>query len=253
MSITKKRYFFLLLASIFLMACERPQVIVEGLSQNEANEILVMFRDHEIAGLKEAVVERKQSTYSIKVNKADVDKALRVLVNNQFPKTFRAGLKEVYPPGSQGLIPTKSDENARLVMALQGEIEALIRVLPGVVDVRVMLSLDFSHRPEERSASVALIYRTPLQSEMVSVSEIKNLVASAAGAMSPEQVQVVFKELLVTEAKIIEAPDSQMLSPLNIVWILLFLTVLALLIAAYAFARPYLSAKFSRARAAHES
>jgi type III secretion system YscJ/HrcJ family lipoprotein len=249
MSIIQKKYFFLLaFASLFLMACERPEIVVEGLTQNDANEILVVLKDHQVAAHKEVVVERKQSSYAIKVNKTEVDKALRILVNNQLPKTFRAGLRDVYPPGSQGLIPTKSDENARLVMALQGEIEALIRVLPGIVDTRVMLSLDFGHRLEDRSASVALIHRAGQGGDLVTILEIKNLVASAAGNMAPEQVQVVFKELAISEAKNIEPIVEKNSFSAQLVWALLSLTILALIIAAYAFLRPYLSAKLLATR-----
>lgn len=241
MSTLKKRY-FLILASVFLMACERHEIIVEGLSQNDANEILVVLKDQDITAQKELVSDRKHQSYHIKVGKADIDRALRVLVNNQLPKSYRAGFKDVYPPGSQGLIPTKSDENARLIMAMQGEIEGLLRILPGVVDARVMLFIDSG--PSPRSASVALIYQGNLKEELISTEEIKHLVAAAAGAMSPENIHVVLKEFIIKEFKS-PPPTSTVNSSQQLVWGLIIATILALLIAAYTFIRPYLNAKLT--------
>lgn len=240
MATIKKRY-FLILASVFLMACARHEIIVEGLSQNDANEILVVLKDNNITAQKEIVLDRKHQSYHIKVRKTDIDSALRVLVNNQLPKSYRAGFKDVYPPGSQGLIPTKSDENARLIMAMQGEIEGLLRILPGVVDARVMLFIDSGSFP--RSASVALIYRGSKE-ELISAEEIKLLVASAAGAMSPENIHVVQKEFVGKEL-IAPPPKNTVNSSQQLVWGLIIITLLALLVAAYMFLRPYLNAKLS--------
>ncbi len=223
-----------LLVFVF-MACEHAEIIVDNLNQNDANEIIVVLQDHHINSKKVAVSGRKNTSYQISVAKKDQVHALRVLVNNQLPKNFRAGLKEVYPPGSAGLIPTKSDELARLTMALQGEIEGLLRVLPGIVDARVMLSGE-----KAKSASAALIFRNLQNQAPMSITEIQNLVASAVGDMNPQQVQVVMKELpILAPPKILDV-DQAKATPNYLIWLLLSLSMIALLLAAYAFWRPRL-------------
>ncbi len=238
------------LSCLFFIGCKEQQVVVEGLTQNEANEILVFLHDHDIRGSKERVQERRQNTYQIKVPKKHGDQALRILVNNQLPRVYRAGLKEIYPPGSSGLIPTKSDENARLMMALQGEIESLLRVLPGVVDARVMLSLD-AHQAIQ-SASVALIYEAG-QMDPNEVTEIKNLVAKAQTHLSPEAIHVVMKELIPKDHHLINPPIAK-ISKNNfyLTTVLLVITALALIIAAYAFLRPTLANYLVNRQAEHE-
>lgn len=239
-----RNYSFLLLSCLFLCACKEEQLIVEGLTQNEANEIIVILHDHEIRANKERIAERKQTTYQIKVAKKYSDQALRILVNNQLPRTFRAGLKEVYPPGSAGLIPTKSDENARLIMALQGESEALLRVFPGVVDARVMLSMD-SHQ-NVQSASVALIYQTG-QLEQSDAAEIKSLIAKANSSLLIENIHVVMKELSPKDHQLINPPIKLAKNNFFPMTLLFIITALALMIAAYAFLRPYLALRLMKA------
>lgn len=235
-----KMLYVLFMLPLFI-ACERQQVIVEGLSQNDANEILVLLKDHSIVAKKISTASKKQE-YALKVDKNDVDKSLRLLVINQLPKTARAGFKEVYPPGSQGIIPSKSDENARLVMALQGEIEGLLNVVPGVIDSRVMLFLDSFQ--QVKSASVAIII-SPHQPP-IEANEIKNLVAYAAGGMAIENVHVVIKEQITREP--IPEVIKEYSTDTALIWGLLLLTILSLLTALYAFLRPSLRAKFAPAR-----
>ncbi|MCA9506938.1 MAG: hypothetical protein KC505_00775 [Myxococcales bacterium] len=236
-----KKY-LLPLTLLFLMACEHRESIVDGLSQNDANEIIVLLKDHNISAQKVRVPDRKQSSFQVTVKNKHLDQALRILVNNQLPKSYRAGFKEVYPPGSSGFIPTKSDENARFIMASQGEIESLIRILPGVVDTRVMLSLGADQFP--KSASVSIVNKTQSGATPPSIDDIKNLVASSLGSISLENIHVVEKEISVKSPEAGVEKNSRKNSSL-IIWGLIFLTILALLIAGYLFFRPYLKLKFS--------
>ncbi len=113
--------------------------MIDDLSQRDANEILVVLRDHQIEAKKVGQTTKKSVIYRIEVKEQCAKDALRLLVHNQIPKIQRAGLKEVYPPGGSGIIPSKSDELARMTMAMQGEIEALLKVIPGIADARVVM------------------------------------------------------------------------------------------------------------------
>lgn len=241
--VTSQKGLCLMAVLLVLSSCERDEVVMENLSQREANMAVVLLSEHNISAHKVLLPSRKESLFNIKVNKSQSIEALRLLVLNHIPTANRASLKEVYPPGSSGMIPTKSDEYARLLMATQGEIEALIKVIPGIVDVRVVLFLEQPADPHkkvmERSASVAIIYR-PTDDDLeppLSDHEVKDMVASSIGGLALEKVNVVQKLLahglndsIEEESVFSEANED---GPLDINWYLIFLCAISLCTAAY--------------------
>jgi len=242
----------LVLGVLCIIGCNNREVIVEGLTQDDANEILVALWDHHIDAAKEGHVNRKNINYNIITKKKQAHAALRILVMNQLPKSKRAGLKEVYPPGSAGIIPTKSDEQARLIMALQGEIESLIKALPQIADAHVVLSMDQSHELSKsaspKSASLTIMYRPDPDDEAlpISESEVQNLVSSAVGGLSVESVRVIIKPLkplkfLSPQTSVPEVvPKATSPKQSHLIWPLLTLLFLALITASYALLRPRL-------------
>lgn len=243
----------LALSVLFIMGCNNREIIVEGLTQDDANEILVALWDHHIDATKEGHPNRKNINYDIIVKKKHAHAALRILVVNQLPKSKRAGLKEVYPPGSAGIIPTKSDEQARLIMALQGEIEALIKALPQIVDAHVVLSMDQSHElsktASSKSASLTITYRPDPDDEAlpISESELQNLVSSAVGGLNTDSVRVIMKPLKPVKFLSPQEPTLPEFLPetikpkqSNLIWPLLTLLILALITSSYALLRPRL-------------
>ncbi|HXW53224.1 MAG TPA: hypothetical protein VEL47_03865 [Myxococcota bacterium] len=231
------------------LACDRYEILLQDLTQRDANEILVLLRDEQIDAKKTAQSTKKSVTYHIEVSEHQAKEALRLLVHNQVPKIHRAGLKEVFPPGASGIIPSKSDELARMTMAMQGEIEALLKAVPGIADARVVIScdspLDYQRATSKKTASVAIIsYLSPdLGEAPLSDGEIKGLVATSVSGLAKEDVTVVQKMIeqvmLSSRGKTLalENPSAArsdfMFSP----WLLLALTLFALAIAAYAIIR----------------
>lgn len=242
-----------LLALPLMLACNGFEVIIDDLSQREANEALVLLRDIDIPARKTEKLNKKTILYQIEVKKSHAQQALKILVHNQFPKVYRAGLKEVFPPGSQGLIPTKTDEIARMMMAMQGEIEALLKVIPGIADARVLISYDgpsdFGKHVAKKTASAAIIYNhaaTHMQAPLSDI-EIRNLIATSISGMLPEDVTVVQKMIEpIKQEEIQLAPTLNKKTaidsahPFAPYWYLWGLTGIALLIAAYAVVRIFL-------------
>lgn len=191
----------LLLAGLVLglSACQGEQEIVSGLSEPDANELMVVLQSQKIDVTKVATPGRI-ITYVLSVKSGDSQKAMRILVDNKLPRTPSNGLAEVYPIGGGGLIPTGSEEKAKFVMALQGEIENMLKVLPGIVQARVVVVLpssdairDISAPPPKATASVAVVYN-PIDDKgtpSVTPDDVKYLVASAVEDLSPTGVTVV--------------------------------------------------------------
>ncbi|MBI1946113.1 MAG: hypothetical protein HYS27_10475 [Deltaproteobacteria bacterium] len=193
---------FLACAVALASGCGPSHDIVSGLDQLEANEILVVLRAKGIDGEK-IKEEGRVVTFAVLVKDVDVDDALRLLVANKLPRTRSQGLKEVYPPGGGGLIPTKSEEKAKFLMAMQGEIERKLKALPGIVQAHVSvvqpdkdIVRDLDTPPPPATASVAIVYNAIDErgSATVKEDEVRNLVAASIEDLRPPNVTVVMKK-----------------------------------------------------------
>lgn len=189
----------LLILLCFISSCGGELEILSGLNENDANQVIVLLQSKDIAASKVSVPGRTV-TYTIKVGGSDAQDALKLLVDNKLPKIKSAGLAEVYPVGGGGLIPSPSQEKAQMMMALQGEIENMLLVLPGIVQARAVIVLPDASIIREKStpapqatASIAIVYN-PIDSKgaaSVSTDDIKYLVASAVPELSPSAVTVL--------------------------------------------------------------
>jgi type III secretion protein J len=190
------------LALFFLLgvvACQSQQILVSELTEREANEILVVLQSQKLEPVKVAVPGRTV-TYTVSVKEKSAPEALRILVENKLPRPVSQGLADVYPVGGGGLIPTASEEKAKFVMAIQGEIENMLKVLPGIIETRVVIVLadtdairDINTPPPPATASVAIVYN-PIDNQgtpSVTPDDVKYLISSAVEDLSPASVTVV--------------------------------------------------------------
>lgn len=197
------RLLWVFLACLLAAAgCGGEQNIVGGLDEFEANEILVVLRAKGIDGEKHKE-EGRVVTFSVTVKAVDADDALRLLVANRLPRARSQGLKEVYPPGGGGLIPTRSEEKAKFLMAIQGEIERKLKSMPGIVQAHVSvvqpdkdIVRDLDTPPPPATASVAIVYNAIDErgSAAVKEDEVRAMVASSVEDLRPQNVTVVMKK-----------------------------------------------------------
>jgi type III secretion protein J len=190
------KYLWILL---LLASCAGQQEILSGLNESDANQVIVMLQAKDIAATKLSVPGRTV-TYAIKVSASDTKDALKLLVDNKLPKLRSPGLAEVYPIGGGGLIPSSMQEKGQLMLALQGEVENMLLVLPGILQARAVIVLpdptlirDANAPPPQSTASVAVVYN-PVDSKgsaSVTSDDIKYLIASAVPDLSPSGVTVV--------------------------------------------------------------
>jgi len=198
-----------------LTACGSPLELVHGLTEFEANQVLVVLNRQGIPA-KKAAEEGRVITWKVIVNDSDADRALALLVLNKLPKQRSQGLAEVYPAGGGGLIPTKSEEKARYLMALQGEIERKLTVVPGVLQAHVSIVQpdkdiirDLDKAPPPSTASVAIVYApskdgTPPFTE----KQMKQLVATSVEDLKPDNVEVLMRPNEALSIQTLDDGDS---------------------------------------------
>ncbi len=190
---------FLVCLLLLCTACLK-QELQTGLSEQESQEIIVLLKENGIEAAKKlGAGEKEGATWTVHVKGGDQNLFLawRILQEHGLPRQKAKGLEEVF--ASSGLIPTASEEKARLIMGLSGEISRTLKSIAGVVDARVHVVLPENSPLVEKSqwspttASVLIKYQgdqPPLQAE-----EVKQLVAHGVEGLAPDHVAVVFKKV----------------------------------------------------------
>lgn len=181
---------FLLVLLTLLVACEAT--VEEGLSEESANAIVVALHDAEIGARKE-LSDGDEGLFRVIVPADDVGDALTTLRSEGLPRREQTGFDEVF--GEGGLVPTATEERARYVSALGGEIARSIESIDGVLEARVHIALPDTRRvslddsPPSARASVLMKYRG--DSQPVSDESLTALVVGAVQSMASDDVSVV--------------------------------------------------------------
>jgi len=176
-----------------------------GLSEQDAQEVVVLLNEHGItASASKAVGEKKGEekwTVFIRGGDQNLANAWRVLRENGLPRQKDKGLDDVF--SNAGMIPTATEEKARLLTGISGEISRTLKAIVGVVDARTLVVLpelsplvDKSQRVPP-TASVLIKYRgsaPPLPEQ-----DVKSLVARSVEGLQPENVAVVYQRIEPTQ------------------------------------------------------
>ncbi len=165
-----------------------------GLSETEANRIVVVLQAERIGARKEPEAGGGQeATWQVIVPSDEVGVALQVLRANNLPREEDPGFGEVFGPGS--MVPTATEERARWIEAVSGELARSLEAIDGVLDARVHIALPDEREfllDEERphpSASVLLKYEG--KAPPYDPAAVQQLVAGAVHGLDPAQVAVV--------------------------------------------------------------
>jgi type III secretion protein J len=203
----------LLLAAALLTACDTE--LQHGLTEAEANEILVLLGEHGVAGTKSA--DRAGQGFVVRVPRAESVRSWQLLQAHGLPTRRVNGFAETY--GEPGLLPSPSEAHARSLRAMAGELERSLMALPSVLDARVHLVRPEPPRwgttPASDDASRAAVLILSRASDgaataAVDVTAVRRLVSGAVPQLSPERVEVV-----VAARSVALAPPEEILAGLG--------------------------------------
>ncbi|MFH1810891.1 MAG: hypothetical protein ABIJ09_19275 [Pseudomonadota bacterium] len=169
--------------------------IVHGLDEREANAILVVLETKDIPARKDAE-EGRVVTWKVTVPSKYAADARRTLVDYELPQPRSLRLSEVFAEG--GMIPTQSEEKAKMLVGIQGEIEKKIKLIPGVLDVHAQIVIpdkeavrDVNAARPQPMASVIIVY-APFDGKLpYNVEDIQKAVAASVEDMTPDRVTVL--------------------------------------------------------------
>lgn len=158
-----------------LPGCKKE--IYHGLTEKEANEILVVLKQANIDADKEpdTASGKKGLAFKIVVDEAAAIAAMRVMGDYQLPREQQPGMGDIFK--TKSMIPTATEEKAQFLQALQGDLANSLEELDGIVDARVHVVL-----PEANplggdripaAASVLLKYRERARKEGEAATKAK--------------------------------------------------------------------------------
>jgi type III secretion protein J len=189
----------IVIIALALAACSQP--INQGLSEEQANEILVVLERNGIQATKAVEEGGETVAFTINVPKRDAARAMQILRENDLPQQQAKGFNEVFAKTS--LIPTAMEEKAMYLQAVCGELAKTIEAINGVVDARVHVVLPETdvlkqelQGPTTPKAAVLIKYKVRRSGEMpYKPDDIRQLVANSIEALKPGDVTVVSSQV----------------------------------------------------------
>ena len=172
--------------------------IHHDLEEPQANSMLVALGEAGIAGdkIREG---RGKNGWTVRVPRGDAQAAFKRLAELELPREEPAGLEQAY--GEPSLIPTPTEERARYLAALGGELSRTLEAIDGVIDARVHVVQPSKHplsrneEPEETRASALIKYRPgPDGKPPCNAVEVIKLVSSGVEGLPEHKVNVIFTE-----------------------------------------------------------
>jgi type III secretion protein J len=184
-------------AAVVLAAMGCSTNILHGVDERGANEATSALERAGIGAEKvpdEGGAAGGAASYTVRVASGDGSRAVDLLRALGLPRDRRRGFSETY--GQPSLIPTPSEERARYLDALTGEIERTLESADGVVSARVHLVLEETDplAPEAKPrnpARAAVLLRARAGRAPLAAEEVQKLVAGSVPGLDPAAVAVV--------------------------------------------------------------
>ncbi|MBN1960614.1 MAG: hypothetical protein JW841_06685 [Deltaproteobacteria bacterium] len=212
---------FITLIFSFVMSSCGVETVVHGVNEREANRIIETLALRDINADKLTNTSGRQVVYDITVAASRRIDAIKVLNENELPRRVSKGYIDVF--ATTGLIPTSSEEKAKKLAALEGEIERQLKLIEGVLDVEVqVVSPDESalrttkEQEPATTASVTIKYLArPDGSQPISEGEVQKIVAAGVEKLMPEQVVVVMRPVATSVPKKNQRASTSITSRIN--------------------------------------
>lgn len=190
-------------AALSLLCACGVDSVVHNLDEREANRVVEVLAEGDIAASKLMVDNGRTQTFTINVPQKSRIEAVKILNRNQMPRRVESGYLEIFKDG--GLIPTAGEERAKQLAAIEGEIEKQLHLIDGILDSQVQLVL-----PEETALRTAQDVRAPTTASVtikylpgagnakpLSESQVQAIVAAGVERLTPDNVVVVMTPALM--------------------------------------------------------
>lgn len=208
---------------VLFAACQK-NVLLQELSQRDANEAQVLLAKNGIQTHKEAATVQQKTTWTIYVDSGDEEAARELLAAHHLPREKELGLEGMCKDSI--LIPSPKAEKCRELLGLKGEIINSLESLPGVVDAEMVINIpDKEDFPDENipqlrpTASIIVQFEVSEGQPVLTEERVQRFVANAIVGMDMRDVTVILShnapsptaDVITATDPVVEdkAPDPQ--------------------------------------------
>lgn len=187
----------LMLLCLVLAGCRQPNLL-EGLDQQQANEVLSVLQRNNISAMK---VDAGKTGYAVKVDPVDFSAAVDLLNLYSLPSRPRFQVSEMFPADS--LVASPRAEKARLFSALEQRLEQSLGVLEGLVSARVHVSYDLDAGEGGRKSppihlSAVAVHERDIEPQLL-ITDIKRFLKNSFAGVEYENISVVLSRRSPTQ------------------------------------------------------
>ncbi|MCE5982733.1 EscJ/YscJ/HrcJ family type III secretion inner membrane ring protein [Pseudomonas wadenswilerensis] len=183
------RWLLGLLLCLFLLGCRQP-LLLQGLDQQQANEVVALLQRNNIAVQK---VDTGKSGYTVLVAQMDFPAAVDLLTQYGLPSRARMQVAQMFP--ADALVASPRAEKARLYSAIEQRLEQSVTALSGVVSARVHVSYDLAAGEGGRSSAPvhlsALVVHEPDSEVDILIDDLKRFLKNSFSEVDYERISVV--------------------------------------------------------------
>lgn len=210
------------------------ELLLTGLDQVQANEVVALLQKNNIKAEKNSVAK---VGYSVSVARDDFATAVDLIEIYNLPSKPRVEIAEMFP--ADALISSPRAEVARIYSAIEQRLEQTLDQIAEVVSSRVHVSYDMSNtdaHKDNKPVHVAALLKVKEEafSETNLIADVKRLLRNSFNKLEYDDISVVLTP----------APEIQQVAPLAIkgkssvvtpMFIILMVCLVALLLSAAAF------------------
>lgn len=184
-----RRPLLLLLTCLLLAGCQQQQLL-RGLSERQANEVVAILQEHDLAVSKQ---EGDKSGFTVSVEQTDFPAAVDLLHKNNLPAREQIEISQAFP--GDALVASPQAEQARLLSTIEQRLEQTLASIDNVTSARVQLSYPLQQslgngKEPAMHASVLLTYRNDLDENLL-VSEVKRFVKNSFANIDYDNISVI--------------------------------------------------------------
>lgn len=192
------------------------ETVIHGVGEREANQIIELLARHSIETTKLRTPGSREVVFDLSVSTGQHVEAIRLLNQNELPRRKDRGYSDVF--AQSGLIPTSTEEKAKQLSALEGEIEKQLKLIEGILEAQVQIVIPTesplrtvdAQRPSS-TASVTIKYLPGAgDTKPISEAQVQALVSAGVENLAPDKVYPLMTPVLATiEPSALAATASQ--------------------------------------------
>ena len=207
-----KKYAILFFSLVFLAGCGQ-ETLQQGLSEQDATEILVVLSQNGVNATKVKTESSEGATYSITVPKDIIQNARRILVENNLPKVRELGSEGICK--EKGLIPTPEEEKCRKLLAKKGDIINSLQRVPGVIDADIVLNVpeispfNTETQSEARpTASAVIRVKKSADGYEITEARMQQFISKSVEKLDPRDVSVIISYVQPPQEVLAKGPQA---------------------------------------------